>query len=101
MIDWYRLPPKKSLGFILTIATAQRPSTITAGRLVNLSLGTFCSVSELIILYQRFKIQSESSLFIHVSSYCFIFLVGRENFGNLFESFANCRFVKFTNPLRI
>nr|AXM05137.1 odorant receptor [Campoletis chlorideae] len=51
MIDWYRLPPKKSSGLILTIATAHRPSTITAGRLVDLSLGTFCSVVKTSVTY--------------------------------------------------
>ena len=45
MIDWYRLPSKTTLGLILTISTAQRPATITAGRLVELSLSSFCSVS--------------------------------------------------------
>lgn len=45
MIDWYRLPEKKALGLTLTIATAQNPITITAGKVFNLSLNGFCTVS--------------------------------------------------------
>ncbi|XP_043282232.1 odorant receptor 22c-like [Venturia canescens] len=51
MIDWYRLPSKKALGLILTIATSNRPSTITAGQLIDLSLGTFCSVVRTSVTY--------------------------------------------------
>ncbi|XP_034944551.1 LOW QUALITY PROTEIN: uncharacterized protein [Chelonus insularis] len=43
MIDWYQLPEKKALGLKLTIATAQNPVTVTAGKLVELSLHSFCT----------------------------------------------------------
>ncbi|XP_014296004.2 odorant receptor 4 [Microplitis demolitor] len=46
MIDWYRLPEKKALGLTLTIATAQNPITITAGKVFNLSLNGFCTEFE-------------------------------------------------------
>ncbi|KAK0086497.1 hypothetical protein PV325_003065 [Microctonus aethiopoides] len=44
MIDWYRLPERKALGLVLTIATAQNPVIMTAGKFINLSLSSFCNV---------------------------------------------------------
>ncbi|KAL7294894.1 hypothetical protein TKK_0011818 [Trichogramma kaykai] len=44
-VDWYKLPCKKAQGLILILAVANRcPAKITAGKLVNLSLGSFCNV---------------------------------------------------------
>nr|AXM05140.1 odorant receptor [Campoletis chlorideae] len=51
MIDWYKLPSKTALGLTLTIATADRPITITAGKMTNLSLTTFFSVIKTAIGY--------------------------------------------------
>ncbi|XP_043283189.1 uncharacterized protein [Venturia canescens] len=51
MIDWYKLPRKTALGLALTIATADRPITITAGKLTNLSLTTFFNVVKTSIGY--------------------------------------------------
>ncbi|KAK0173646.1 hypothetical protein PV328_006812 [Microctonus aethiopoides] len=45
MIEWHRLPEKKALGLKLTIVTAQNPVIITAGKLVDLSLNSFCHVN--------------------------------------------------------
>ncbi|XP_003393917.1 odorant receptor 67a-like [Bombus terrestris] len=44
MIDWYRLPQKKALGLILIFAVANTSTKLTAGKLVELSLASFCSV---------------------------------------------------------
>ncbi|XP_003489759.1 odorant receptor 67a-like [Bombus impatiens] len=44
MIDWYRLPQKKALGLILIFAVANSSTKLTAGKLVELSLASFCSV---------------------------------------------------------
>ncbi|KAK2583195.1 hypothetical protein KPH14_009215 [Odynerus spinipes] len=44
MIDWYRLPRKKALGLILIIASSNSPIKLTAGKLFELSLASFCSV---------------------------------------------------------
>ncbi|XP_048267244.1 uncharacterized protein LOC100645979 [Bombus terrestris] len=44
MIDWYRLPQKKALGLILIFAVANSSTKLTAGKIVELSLASFCSV---------------------------------------------------------
>lgn len=44
-IEWYRLPRNVSLGLILLIAISNYPPKITAGKLFDLSLLTFSSVS--------------------------------------------------------
>ena len=46
MIDWYRLPQKKALGLILIFAVANSSTKLTAGKIVELSLASFCSVSD-------------------------------------------------------
>ncbi|KAK2583193.1 hypothetical protein KPH14_009213 [Odynerus spinipes] len=44
MVDWYRLPRKKALGLTLVIAISNSPIKLTAGKLFELSLASFCSV---------------------------------------------------------
>nr|UEN71184.1 olfactory receptor 1 [Gregopimpla kuwanae] len=44
MIDWYRLPSKKSVGLCLVIAMAHSPVTLTAGGAIQLSFACFASV---------------------------------------------------------
>ncbi|KAK0173645.1 hypothetical protein PV328_006811 [Microctonus aethiopoides] len=51
MIDWYRLPEKEALGLTLTIVTAQNPVIITAGKIVELSLNSFCTVMRTSVAY--------------------------------------------------
>ncbi|KAK0096367.1 hypothetical protein PV326_005681 [Microctonus aethiopoides] len=51
MIDWYRLPEKEALGLTLTIVTAQNPVIITAGKIVDLSLNSFCTVMRTSVAY--------------------------------------------------
>lgn len=45
MIDWHRLPGKKALSLILISAASNSSTKLTAGKLVELSLSSFCSVS--------------------------------------------------------
>ncbi|KAF3424644.1 hypothetical protein E2986_11723 [Frieseomelitta varia] len=51
MIDWYRLPRRKALGLILIFAVANNSTKLTAGKLVELSLGSFCSVLKSSLAY--------------------------------------------------
>lgn len=46
MIDWFHLPTKTIHGLILIIAMSNNPVKITAGRIADLSLSTFGSVSD-------------------------------------------------------
>ncbi|CAD1473643.1 unnamed protein product, partial [Heterotrigona itama] len=43
MIDWYRLPRRKALGLILIFAISNNSTKLRAGKLIELSLGSFCS----------------------------------------------------------
>ncbi|KAL2731023.1 odorant receptor 13a-like [Vespula squamosa] len=43
MMDWYRLPKKKALDLTLVIAVSNAPLKLTAGKLFELSLASFCS----------------------------------------------------------
>ncbi|XP_046835676.1 uncharacterized protein LOC124431618 [Vespa crabro] len=47
MMDWYRLPKKKALDLTLVIAISNAPLKLTAGKLFELSLASFCSVSNI------------------------------------------------------
>ncbi|XP_078043441.1 odorant receptor 13a-like [Augochlora pura] len=51
MINWYRLPGKKALGLILMLAMSNTSAKLTAGKLVNLSLSSFCSVLKSSLAY--------------------------------------------------
>ncbi|KAK0096369.1 hypothetical protein PV326_005683 [Microctonus aethiopoides] len=51
MIEWHRLPEKKALGLKLTIVTAQNPVIITAGKIVDLSLNSFCHIMQSSLAY--------------------------------------------------
>ncbi|XP_043488150.1 uncharacterized protein LOC122515054 [Polistes fuscatus] len=44
MIKWYRLPKRKALDLTLLIAVSNAPLKLTAGKLFELSLASFCSV---------------------------------------------------------
>ncbi|OAD55462.1 hypothetical protein WN48_04719 [Eufriesea mexicana] len=45
MINWYLLPDKKALGLILMFVISNSSLKLTAGKLVELSLASFCSVN--------------------------------------------------------
>nr|XP_003700933.2 PREDICTED: odorant receptor Or2-like [Megachile rotundata] len=51
MIDWYRLREKKALGLILIVAVSNSSTKLTAGKLVELSLSSFCSVLKSSLAY--------------------------------------------------
>lgn len=45
MIDWYRLPGKRALGLTLVMSMSNATTKLTAGKFIDLSLFSFCSVS--------------------------------------------------------
>jgi len=45
MINWYELPHKSALGFVLVIARSSNVIKMTAGKLFQLSIATFGDVS--------------------------------------------------------
>lgn len=45
MIDWYRLPGKGALGLTLVMSMSNATIKLTAGKFMDLSLASFCSVS--------------------------------------------------------
>lgn len=45
MVSWYRLPGKKAMCMVIIIAASESSPKLTAGKFVDLSLTTFCSVS--------------------------------------------------------
>ncbi|KAG6804468.1 odorant receptor 35 [Apis mellifera caucasica] len=51
MIDWHRLPGKKALSLILISAASNSSTKLTAGKLVELSLSSFCSVLKSSLAY--------------------------------------------------
>nr|UEN71202.1 olfactory receptor 19 [Gregopimpla kuwanae] len=44
MIEWYKLPGKTGLGLIMITIMSNNPRKLTAGRIVELSYNTFCSI---------------------------------------------------------
>lgn len=46
MIDWYRIPNKGAIDLILMMAMSNATIKLTAGKFMDLSLTSFCSVSE-------------------------------------------------------
>lgn len=45
MIDWYRMPWKKSLAISLIISMSRSTTKITAGNIIELSISSFGAVS--------------------------------------------------------
>lgn len=43
--EWYRMPPKKAIEFIMPITMARYPIAITAGKMMTMTLSTFSDVS--------------------------------------------------------
>ncbi|KAL0117063.1 hypothetical protein PUN28_010130 [Cardiocondyla obscurior] len=50
MIDWYRLPKKKSLAIILIMSMSNATSKLTAGNIIELSISSFGDVSNTYLL---------------------------------------------------
>nr|UEN71203.1 olfactory receptor 20 [Gregopimpla kuwanae] len=44
MIEWYRLPGKTGLALIMINIISNNPPKLTAGRIIDLSIETFCSI---------------------------------------------------------
>ncbi|XP_066595181.1 uncharacterized protein [Prorops nasuta] len=51
MIDWYQLPKKSGLNLILMIAMSNSNTKLTAGNLINLSLGSFGDIIKTSVAY--------------------------------------------------
>lgn len=49
MLEWYRLPTKRTRDMVLIIIVSHIPLKITAGKFIVLSLKTFGDVSEIYI----------------------------------------------------
>lgn len=43
-IEWYKLEPKQAKNLILLTMRANEPLRITAGKVIPLTMATFCSV---------------------------------------------------------
>ncbi|XP_036146795.1 uncharacterized protein LOC105835747 [Monomorium pharaonis] len=56
MIDWYRIPNKGALGLTLVMAMSNATIKLTAGKFMDLSLASFCSVSKDIVLEFCFRL---------------------------------------------
>ncbi|XP_018364247.1 PREDICTED: odorant receptor 43a-like [Trachymyrmex cornetzi] len=50
-IEWYHLPGKTALDLTLIISISQHPIKITAGKIIDLSFSSFCSVLKTSIAY--------------------------------------------------
>jgi len=53
MINWYRIPNKGALGLTLIMAMSNATIKLTAGKFMDLSLTSFCSVSKVIYHIQK------------------------------------------------
>ncbi|XP_019699212.1 uncharacterized protein LOC105188312 [Harpegnathos saltator] len=51
MIDWYRLPGKGALGLTLVMSMSNATIKLTAGKFMDLSLASFCSVVKASVAY--------------------------------------------------
>lgn len=51
-IEWYRMPPKKAIELIMPIVMSRYPATLTAGKMMTMTLTTFSDVSNIAL---RFK----------------------------------------------
>jgi len=51
MINWYRIPNKGAIGLTLIMAMSNATIKLTAGKFMDLSLASFCSVSSIKIIF--------------------------------------------------
>ncbi|XP_063995659.1 uncharacterized protein LOC135173015 [Diachasmimorpha longicaudata] len=54
MIDWYRLPNERARDLILLLAMSNYPTGLTAGKMIDLSYTSFCSVFKTAAAYFNF-----------------------------------------------
>ncbi|XP_014475026.1 PREDICTED: uncharacterized protein LOC106744619 [Dinoponera quadriceps] len=84
MIDWYRMPGKGALGLTLVMSMSNTTTKLTAGKFMDLSLASFCSLCRWILkpigiwhfVYSRSsqneKLLSTTLIFTCVSVLCFV-----------------------------
>lgn len=46
-IEWYRMPPRRAIELLMPIAMSQYPTTLTAGKMMTMTLTTFSDVSNI------------------------------------------------------
>ncbi|XP_044006043.1 uncharacterized protein LOC122851058 [Aphidius gifuensis] len=69
-LDWYNLPKKMALDLMVIMVRANQPSTLSAGKLFDLSLVGFADVSiKIIILY------FSNNYLINLSLYCQVMVI--------------------------
>lgn len=52
-IEWYKMPPKKAIELIMPITISRYPATITAGKMMTMTLSTFSDVSNVDLRFMR------------------------------------------------
>ncbi|XP_011684688.1 PREDICTED: odorant receptor 24a-like [Wasmannia auropunctata] len=52
-IEWYRMPPRKAIELLMPIAMSRYPTTLTAGKMITMTLITFSDVSNAISRSKR------------------------------------------------
>ena len=87
MIDWYRLESKRARGLILILVMAKYPASITAGKMAELSMSSFCGVG-ILFLPQLFTIIYYTCNFVHLIDH---FVEGPEDRTYVPEFTANDR----------
>ncbi|XP_067214001.1 odorant receptor 10-like [Linepithema humile] len=50
-MEWYRMPPKKAIELIMPIAMSRYPATLTAGKLLSMTLATFSDILKTSLAY--------------------------------------------------
>ncbi|XP_023248448.1 uncharacterized protein LOC106647444 [Copidosoma floridanum] len=50
-IDWYKISGKEARHLVMVVALTQRPVLLTAGKMVDLSIGSFCNVLKASVTY--------------------------------------------------
>ncbi|XP_032689614.1 odorant receptor 4-like [Odontomachus brunneus] len=58
--EWYRMPPKKAIELIMPITMSRYPASITAGKMMTMTLSTFSDILKTSMAY--FNLLREFSL---------------------------------------
>lgn len=69
MTDWYKLPRKTALHFILIIMQSSHAIKITAGKLLRLSIATFGDVSNAQLFMTLSKILTKFAFLLFINCY--------------------------------
>lgn len=50
-IEWYQMPSKKAIELIMPILMSRYPTTLTAGKMIAMTLTTFSDVSNIVLRF--------------------------------------------------